>query len=50
MNVFPLQCIFLNLVVHDDAWVGTILFDLVNTYASLSVNTLLGGFITSHTK
>jgi hypothetical protein len=39
MNVSPLQCIFLNLVVNDDAWVVTILFDLVNVYAYLSVNT-----------
>jgi hypothetical protein len=47
---FPLQGTFLNLVVNDDALVVTILFDLVNVYASLSVNTLLGGFIMSHTK
>jgi hypothetical protein len=50
MNVFPLQCIFLNLVVNDNAWVVIILFDLVNIYTSLSVNILLGGFIMSHTK
>jgi hypothetical protein len=47
---FPLQGTFLNLVVNDDALVVTILFDLVNVYASLSGNTLLGGFIMSHTK
>jgi hypothetical protein len=39
MNVSSLQCIFLNLVVNDDAWVVTILFDFLNVYAYLSVNT-----------
>jgi len=33
MNLFPLQSIFLNFVVNDDAWVVTISFDLVNVYA-----------------
>jgi len=50
MNLFPLQSTFLNLVVNDDAWMVTILFDLVNVYAYLSINTLLEGFVMSHTK
>jgi hypothetical protein len=43
-NVFPLQCIFLNLVVNDDAWVVT-LSDLVKVYAYLSAKTHYWGVL-----